>query len=393
MTSDSKTRESIFEKSVDLVELSSGERDGDKVRYRIRIDGKSYECYFSCASLRLNADAEAAMCLTGLAAMSTVGAVRVSGEASPVFLKNLTRITEIFSSWFPRYHRVEYSAVSVRSQPRQGRRIGAFFTGGVDSFYTFLKHRDEITDLIFVHGYDVDLDDLPRRHSVSAMGRAIAKESGVNFLELETDAIRIFRDFGRWGQHAHGFGLASAARHLADEFQRIYIPSTFSHQDLVPWASHPDTDRLFGDETLELIHDGLEADRSAKVRAIVEDDLALRHLRVCWTRVEGHYNCGRCEKCLRTMTALQAFQALHRCSTFEKELQPQTILDLVIYDDSQRTFARDNLKLLESCGQNNSPQAQAWRKILSRSKAANIFRLSLKKITKKLKRLKKKLGH
>jgi len=70
--------------------------------------------------------------------------------------------------------------------------VGCFFTGGVDSFFTYLRHRNEVTDLIFVHGYDVDLDDLPRRAEISAMGRAIEQATGVRFIELETNAIRLF---------------------------------------------------------------------------------------------------------------------------------------------------------------------------------------------------------
>jgi len=40
------------------------------------------------------------------------------------------------------------------SEPVLQAGAEAFFSGGVDSFYTFLKHRHEITDLAVVHGFD-----------------------------------------------------------------------------------------------------------------------------------------------------------------------------------------------------------------------------------------------
>jgi exopolysaccharide biosynthesis predicted pyruvyltransferase EpsI len=43
----------------------------------------------------------------------------------------------------------------------------------------------------------------------------------------------------------------------------------------------------------------------------------MRHLRVCWRNYEGAFNCGRCEKCLRTKAELAANDALQECLTFE----------------------------------------------------------------------------
>ncbi len=50
--------------------------------------------------------------------------------------------------------------------------IACFFSGGVDSFYTLLKHREEITHIIFVHGFDIALEDHSLRAQASRMARA-----------------------------------------------------------------------------------------------------------------------------------------------------------------------------------------------------------------------------
>jgi hypothetical protein len=39
----------------------------------------------------------------------------------------------------------------------------------MDSFYMLLKHRAEITHIIFVHGFDIDLEDRELRAQASRM--------------------------------------------------------------------------------------------------------------------------------------------------------------------------------------------------------------------------------
>jgi len=51
----------------------------------------------------------------------------------------------------------------------------------------------------------------------------------------------------------------------------------------------------------------------------------MRWLRVCWQNKELAYNCGRCEKCLRTMIALHLAGALSRCRTFNRPIDVQRV--------------------------------------------------------------------
>lgn len=375
------------------LQVARGQRNGARIDYQIELAGRRYPVYFACSQLELVDDAEAALAMVALGAMDSARALSLAGPVSRQFVDNQRQLMEIFSGWFKRYRPVDIQVEAWReTMPVAGSRVGCFFTGGVDSFYSFLKHRAEITDLIFVHGYDVDLDDMPRREQVRAMGQALAEACGVRFIELETNAIRLFRDFGRWGLHAHGYGLGSAARHLAGYLGRLYVPSSFAHAELMPWASHPQTDPLFSDERLQVIHDGCEAGRVDKIRALAGDPLALAHLRVCWERVEGAYNCGRCEKCLRTMTSLQALGVLQQCRTFAPQIDLGLIRQLVIYDPSLATFVRDNLVLLDGSGQGDSELARAWREVLGRSALHNRIILFGRKWQRRGRRLMNKLG-
>jgi hypothetical protein len=355
-----------------------------RVEYQFALPTKNYPVYFSSRHVELTGHHEAALTMTMLAAMRLGIDLDVSGDISATFLENQYKLMKIFNGWFPRYQPINIFGNKVPITPKRATgRIGAFFTGGVDSFYTYLKHQDEITDLIFVHGYDVRLSDVQKRQAISAMGRELEQDAGIRFIELETNSIRLFRDFGRWGLHAHGYGLGTAARLLSGYLDRLYIPSSFPSAEIFPWASHPDTDPLFSDENLMIIHDGCEASRTEKVSAIADIAFAQKHLRVCTAKIEGLYNCGRCEKCLRTMTGLYAQGQLDQFTTFSADLDPNSIKRLIINDQSARKFVRDNIGLLESKGMGDDPVCQAWREIYQRNSIQTKW-LKTKKYSQKL---------
>jgi len=359
-----------------VIRVVPGQRNGTRVNYRLQVADTHYEVYFACERVELCNDAEAALPMLALAGMRSGCELLVEAPISKRYLENQQALMQIFCGWFPGYRPAPIRAGQLREVPgATGGRVGCFFTGGVDSFFTYLRHRDEVTDLIFVHGYDVDLDDLPRRAEITAMGRAIEQATGVRFIELETNAIRLFRDFGRWGAHAHGYGLGTAARHLADYLKRIYIPSSFAREYMRPWGTHPETDPLFSDERLAVVH-GDAILRVEKLREIAQDDLAMRYLRVCHERVEGAYNCARCEKCLRTMTVMQGLGVLPRCTTFPSEVRPEWVKALLL-DEVTEGLALNNIAFLESVGMGQSELAQAWRDTLARPawKSTALYRL------------------
>ena len=57
--------------------------------------------------------------------------------------------------------RITIKATEVVPDKITSKNVGTFFSSGVDSFYTFLKHKDDVTDrvshLIFIKGSDITL--------------------------------------------------------------------------------------------------------------------------------------------------------------------------------------------------------------------------------------------
>src|SRR5690606_35234106 len=155
--------------------------------------------------------------------MRTGSAVICDTPLSMTFVRNQQRLSEIFTGWFP-----EFSSLLVRAEqkvaaPHNTGRVGCFFTGGVDSFYSFLQHRDEITDRIYVNGSDMKMEELLHRRDVTGMGQAIGRYTCVHLIVIEQDAIRVIKDLGKWGRHRPGYGLGVVAPLLEGDLFLIYI--------------------------------------------------------------------------------------------------------------------------------------------------------------------------
>ena len=275
-------------------------------------------------------------------------------EVSTELLDGCTRIAEIFDAWSTALGdglRTAPISAPTRRRARSGRAAGAFFSGGVDSTYTLLRNHDRyppgdprrIKCLILGHGLDVSLDDPSLFDRVLATVREFADAHDVEAIPVRTN-VRAFTGGIDWGRYAHGPCLAAVGHVLSPLLHTIYVASSYWFTTLKPWGSHPDIDPRWSSERLEFIHHGLEATRADKIERIASSDVAQRTLRVCWRNRDNAFNCGRCEKCLRTMFALSCCGALPKASTFPPRLDPELIAGLRL-KPAEVPFWEDNLRL------------------------------------------------
>ena len=313
------------EEAFRIVGGAPGERRS-AVEFELRGAGYRLPVFFRSPESVLEASCDAFLACALLPAMRAGVELQLSGPVSARLLSALPQILDIYGTWEPKLERVSLPGlVPVERKRAPSGRVGAFFSGGVDSFYTLIKHRDEITDLIFVHGFDITPDDAELFRRADAAVAQAASDFGVGLLRVQTNIKAALRLFVSWGGLGHGAALATIGHLLAPVFDRIYIPASCTYDNLVPWGSHPLLDPLWSSEVLEFVHDGCEANRVAKVAAIAGFETVLRHLRVCHERLEGEYNCGRCDKCVRTMINLEIAGKLEQCRTFERPLDARSI--------------------------------------------------------------------
>ncbi len=161
---------------------------------------------------------------------------------------------------------------------------------------------------MFAIGFDIMLDDTALVEVVLPELRAAAATIGLPLIEVTTNLRGLGEHFGcSWGMDYHGAALGTIANLLSPQFSKVLIPSSRTYARLEPWGSHVLVDPLWSTSRMTVAHDGAEATRVEKCRAIADDDAAHQFLRVCHHNYGlGVYNCGRCEKCVSTAASALA---------------------------------------------------------------------------------------
>jgi len=345
----------------------------------IQIKNDKFRIFFRSDQEALSEKFESFLASAILPVMSVGrGKLIVEGEVSQLLISRLSTIQNTYSLWEPRFHPIEIEIHQpVASTTLNKNRVGTFFSGGVDSFYTLLKHQDEITDLVFVHGLDIQLEHQEYRKKISKSVQEIAAHFGKNLIEIETNIRELFDSYISYPKWGWSIALAAIGHLLRPNINHIYIPIGHTYVDLFPTGSRllP----LWSAETFEFINDGYEASRVEKVSLISEHDIVLQNLRICHRKPDNALNCGRCEKCIRTMINLEVSDALNCCSVFESELDIKRVLKINAIGESKRSFIKRNLNALEKI-KGDEDLIVALRSILKRPRWLQITRKGLRKL-------------
>lgn len=256
--------------------------------------------------------------------------VLIDGPVDARLLRNVHELMEVWCSWRPGKRPVRIEAESADASERSDGRTGLFFTAGVDSFYALLHHDqlaslhpewrlNPVSDLIYVEGYDIPLTSRPALTRKRAALQTVATETGKTLVTLVTN----FRETSlslqprAWGPIVHGSAIVAGGLLFARRWNTLLLSASFGYNELDPWGSHIVTDPLLSTADTRVWHYGAHAasDRLAKVEFLAQFDVALQHLHVCW-QDSSDRNCGACEKCFRTLLALDLAGARHRTVSF-----------------------------------------------------------------------------
>lgn len=260
----------------------------------------------------------------------------------PRLLANLNVIQDIFIAWGATL-RVPFKRVKVVAseeiQPSESNEIGSFFSGGVDGTFTLLRHMEEVTSMVFVKGIDMQLTNDNLFNEVWEANSDFARTIGKPLVPVASNVRFFAREHGCVWPTYFGVGLASIAYALG--LSKVFIASGVYYDDLAPHGSHPLTDPLLSSSTMQVVHDGADTQRIEKLRRIAEFPPAMKILRVCWQ--DKTFNCGKCEKCLRTRVQLRVLGI--EAPTFAPLTDLSDVRKLDLWDDIEMAFLRESLAL------------------------------------------------
>ncbi|MBN2247184.1 MAG: hypothetical protein JW733_00645 [Coriobacteriia bacterium] len=244
------------------------------------------------------------------------------GAVDEVFAGSVPRVQAGFQALYPALSfGGGVDAREIEASPvHRGKRSAMLFSGGLDSITTYALHAEEHPVLITFGNTAVDLQPDETWSAVLHDVQEFARVSGTTSVYVLSNTRRMFNARALdaafrhavtdwWGGIQHGFGMAglTAPPSSSMGLSTLYIASTLKRSMPYPWGSDPLIDDEIEWSGMQVRHDAYDLSRHEKIAVFGRyreergDDLTLR---VC-NHVHGsERNCGRCEKCCRTMTGL-----------------------------------------------------------------------------------------
>jgi hypothetical protein len=270
--------------------------------------------------------------------------IAIDGAVCPFLKQGLSTVMGLMQHWSAgrmQPLRLE-TGVQEEQTPRADhpRRAGVFLSGGIDSLATLRLnclryppgHPHRTRDGLIVHGMDIG-GVVARGAKYPVFDRALEQmaavvdDAGLQLIPVFTNIRHLCDERTLWVKHFFGAVLAAVGHTFAPRLHRVDIASSYNIPNLVPCGSHPLLDPNYSSSDLRVHHSDVELARIEKLRIIADWPAALHHFRVCLANVPDRLNCGRCEKCVRTMTGLVAIDALNRSRAFAEDDVAPSLFD------------------------------------------------------------------
>jgi hypothetical protein len=233
------------------------------------------------------------------------------------------------------------------------------FSRGLDSMASFVLRRPRLDALIGMSWEDPPYADTGT-DAVWRETRAAAAQAGLPLLQVSTNARTQLDPVIPW-DFTHGAVLAALAQLLAPGVGEALIAGAFPLGQATPTGTHFDLDHHWSSSRVRIVSDEGGGGRNEKAAIVAGDPFAVRWLSVCWER-PGERNCGRCSKCVLTLTNFHIAGGLDAVrERFEAELTPEAIHGVAI--DGAPTSPQ-NARLVLDALPAGDPLRPAWEHML-----------------------------
>ncbi|WP_094673977.1 hypothetical protein [Hydrocoleum sp. CS-953] len=264
-------------------------------------------------NLPTDTDSESYLIAVIMEAMLENRKIVVHGRVSRELLANLTEYRDAWCCWLPQvYHPVDFQVDEIVDNVVRLPSAVCAFSGGVDATFSVWRHAktkngyrsQAIKTCAIIHGFDIPLQNEEAFVTAFNQASATLKSIDIPLLPIRTNFRKVI--WTNW-EHVFAAALVAALQNFKKIVGTCLIGSSEPYKSLVfPWGSSPITDHLLSSEEFRVLHDGATHSRTQKVATINEWKEGCDNLRVCWQGALKDRNCGKCEKCLRTMFNFKA---------------------------------------------------------------------------------------
>ena len=261
--------------------------------------------------------------------------VFINEEIDPVLLNGLCVVMNWHKNWFEIDRdivRIEARSMKNPYTPSRPRNAAIFLSGGIDSLASLrhnhltvpIEHPSYIRHGIFIQGQNIESDN--RQDTFARALPALSEvcsDAGISLLHVVTNIRELEPDTRFFMNQFHSAILAATAHALVEKVSIASISASDAIPNLKlmkinhvqPYGSHPLIDPNYGSSDLLIRHVSTELTRLYKTRLVADWPAGLKNIKVCQPNYPGE-NCGRCEKCIRTMLGLIALDRLDKTQAF-----------------------------------------------------------------------------
>ena len=246
-------------------------------------------------------------------------------------LHNIKKIEKIYNNWYHKNTTINiqnYKLLTDTKQKITDNKKAIFFSLWVDSFYTLYKKK--VKNLIFINWFDIRQKDKKLFNSVKYKFNKFCMKSNLNWIVVDTNIREFTERFYSW--NFMFWSCLASVWLLLNDYNQYYISSRMDDNIWYPWWSHKDTDYLRWNWKAKFIHYWSGVSRSEKIKFISEYDEIYDFLRVCRKNYDYKYNCGICEKCVRTMLDFLKINKLNNFNVLPKYFDVKLLNNIDVTD-------------------------------------------------------------
>jgi hypothetical protein len=298
--------------------------------------------------------------------------LRLAGSLCTRFADNLQSIMAVYAHWFARCSPLAIEPLGgyAPTLPRAPARTASFLSGGVDGLATLranrlsyrTDHPESVRDCIVLFGandFETTAEGpVPERleafERLKGRLQALAHAEDFELLPVQTNTRLLSGDYACWTSVGFGAANSAVAHALSRRFTKALLASGGDGVNPPAGASHPLLDPYFSTAAVQIQPDQVPWTRLDKLRLLAGWPAALDLMQPChYTRIPpaGQINCGRCEKCVRTMLGLICLGKLAEAGAFaDDDVTPEMVRAIPISNPVKAGLLEQLVDPLEAAG-------------------------------------------
>ncbi|MFC1715266.1 hypothetical protein ACFL6S_16475 [Candidatus Poribacteria bacterium] len=277
--------------------------------------------------------------------------LKIDGSLCPVLCNNLESAMRMFDSWYPELGprpTIEPSQGFEAVRPSEVPQTASFLSCGIDSLSTLRwdklnlppDHPAAIKAVL-----PICFTDVPGMATEHVSGRVqklitsasrVAADAGIHSIPVKTNIMKLDDDGWFHTQKWLDAMLTTPGYFLSRRFSRFYIAPSSTSPHLGSSGTNPLLSSWYSSGHVHVQHHGVITMSRFERTALVADwPVGLQNILVCTQSKQSFEikNCGKCEKCIRTMMALEALGKLKESPAFPiDEVTPELLYTLEEYN-------------------------------------------------------------